>query len=144
MLILLSKNSFKISNFEKRPKTNRNLILDFWLTREFCVSAKSPTPEQLKLRNRVKDIKCLSYYLKNPLKISNFEKRPKTSRNLILDFWLTREFCVSAKSPTPERLQLCNRVKDIKCLFYHLKNLRKISNFEKRPRTSKLIRLTKK
>ena len=46
-----------------------------------------------------------------------------TSVVQILDFWLTREFCVSAKSLTPERLKLCNSVKDIKCLFYYSKIL---------------------
>ena len=83
MLILLFKNSLKISNCEKSPKTSRNQILDFWLTRDFRVSAKSLTPERLKLHKSVLHMKCLFYYLK----ISNFEKSPKTSKNLEKSDW---------------------------------------------------------
>ena len=50
-------------------------ILDFWLTRNLSVSAKSQMPDQLKLRNRVRDIKCLFYYLKILEQILNFEKK---------------------------------------------------------------------
>ena len=90
-------------------------VLDFWLTWEYCMSAKSLN----EWSNKV----VLMSLFKNPLKIANFEKRPKTSRYKILDFWLTLEFRVSAKSLTTERLKLCYSVTDIKCLFYYLKIL---------------------
>ena len=66
------------------------------------MSAKSEMPDQLKLRQRHQ---MLIYYLKILEKILNFEKRTKRSRNQILDFWLTCEFCVSAKSLMPEQLK---------------------------------------
>ena len=71
---------------------------------------------------------CLTHQMliflsKNSLKFWNFEKKTKRRRNQILDFWLKRKTPVWAKSLTPERLKLCNSVKDIKCLFYYLKIL---------------------
>ena len=54
-----------------------------------------------------------------------------TSIVQVWDFWLTREFCVSAKSLTPEGLKLHNSVKHSNCLFYHLRNLSKFQLLKK-------------